>query len=162
MIKLDSEGLLKAWAFVGGNAPGRLLLSRLIGRFIPYTGSLGAVVETLERGYTKLRLEDRRAVRNHLGSIHAVALANLGEFATGSAVITAIPSDARAILKSLRADYLKKARGTLTAEARVEPIESSERREVPVRGEIKDAAGVVVATVDAVWVVGPNKAKDKA
>lgn len=155
-MTLDSTHLLKLWNAMGKNAISRMLFSRLVGRFIPYTGTIGAVVEVLESGHTVLRLDDRRGVRNHLGSVHAVALANLGEFATGSAVLTAIPDDARSILKSLKAEYLKKARGTLRAEARVEPITSNERREVTVRGEIKNEVDEVVATVEAVWLVGPR------
>lgn len=156
-MSLDSAGLLKAWSWFGGHAAGRLVFSRIVGKLIPYTGTMGAVVEEIDRGRSLVRLDDRRLVRNHLGSIHAVALANLGEFATGSAVLTATPAGGRAILKSLKAEYLKKARGTLRASASVEPMTTVEKKDLSVRAEIKNEAGEVVAVVEAVWLVGPIK-----
>jgi len=93
-------------------------------------------------------------VRNHLGSIHAVALANLAEAASGLALVVGLPPEARAILVRLSVDYLKKARGTLRSECDCEPVTSAEEREVELDSRIYDAAGDVVATGRARWRVG--------
>src|SRR5690606_24011588 len=92
---------------------GRLVFSRLLGVAIPYTGSIGAEVVVLEPGYAKVQLDERRAIRNHLNSIHAIALANLGELTGNLALVSALPDDARFIVTKLAIEYKKKARGRI-------------------------------------------------
>lgn len=137
---------------------GRWLFSRILGRIARYTGSMGALVEEYEPGRVRVRLRDRPAVRNHLHSVHAVALSNLGELATGLAVLSACPPTTRGILVALETVYRKKARGTLVAAAEVSPLEVVEPREEWVEADIRDGAGDVVATVRARWRLGPTPA----
>ncbi len=135
---------------------GKLLFSKLVGRMAPYTGTINAKVIELEPGYARVELRDHKAVRNHLNSIHAVALMNLAELATGLAFMSGVPEDARGILTGLSIEYLKKARGTLTAECRCIPPTTSSRQEFEINGEIRNSAGEVVARARAKWLVGPS------
>jgi acyl-coenzyme A thioesterase PaaI-like protein len=159
-LKVSSDSILALWNRFGHGALGRRVFSRLVGFAIPYTGSIRATVNVLEKGYAEVLMRDRRKVRNHLRSVHAIALANIGEFCTGLSVTTSMPDGARAILKSIHVDYLKKARGTLRAKARCPvtfpPYEALARTSVPVTGEIFDAGGECVSRVVAEWVVGPG------
>lgn len=136
---------------------GLFLFSKFIGQMAPYSGTIGARVQEVRPGYARVTLADRRAVRNHLESIHAVALMNLAELTTGLAFVYSLPEDARSILTGLSIEYIKKARGTLTGECTCEPVTSSERRELVIVGELKDASGDVVARARAQWLVGPMK-----
>ena len=80
---------------------------------------------------------------------------NLGEIATGLAVLTALPSDMRGIVLGLQAEYLKKSRGTLTAKASFEmPTQIGDDTSYEVKTEIIDGSGDVVAVVRATWLLG--------
>lgn len=138
---------------------GDRLFSFALGRMVPYSGSIGAVVRELAPGRARVELADRRKVRNHLDSIHAVALMNLAELSTGLALNTGLPDDARAILTRLTIEYVKKARGTLRSECAIDPPTTNERREVEVAAVIRDASGDVVAKAVALWLVGPSGEK---
>ena len=154
-----SKRVSTTWDKLSGIPGGKRLFSRIVGRMAPYTGTIGAHVEDLRPGYAKVLLRDRKKVRNHLDCVHAIALCNLGEVATGLAVLSGMPDDARGILKGLSIEYHKKARGLLTAECTTEIPSTSERKEFHVKGEIKDAGGDVVASVTAHWLIGPIVAK---
>ena len=135
---------------------GRRLFGLVLGRMAPYTGTIRPRVRELSAGHARVEMRDRRAVRNHLRSVHAVALLNLAEVTSGLALNYALPPDARAILTGLSIEYLKKARGTLLATADFEPPATSERREYAVESVIRDAGGDVVARATAHWLVGPR------
>lgn len=122
---------------------------------VPYTASIRARVERFDPGRVRVTLHDRRRVRNHLRSVHAIALANLGELASGLAVLGSLGFGTRGILTGIEVSYLKKARGTLVAEATCDPPEVHDRTEQVVAAVIKDAAGDVVATVRARWLLSP-------
>jgi acyl-coenzyme A thioesterase PaaI-like protein len=122
---------------------------------VPYSSTIRASVEFLEPGYARLRLRDRRRVRNHLGSVHAVALTNLGELASGLALVTSVPPDVRSIVTRLETRFHHKARGNLVAACRTAPevIEADTERKV--QATIHDTAGVLVAEVWATWRLSP-------
>ena len=153
---MTPDQLLGLWRRLAPLPGGRWLFGQCIGWGIPYSGSIGAKVRLLEPGHCILLLHDRRRVRNHLCSIHAVAITNAGELASGLAMTTALPVGTRAIVTKLTTEYLKKARGTIVVECRVaDPPRPSVPMEVLVEATLTDAAGDLVARVQATWRVAP-------
>jgi acyl-coenzyme A thioesterase PaaI-like protein len=147
----------EGWQHASRVPGGRLVFSRLLGIAIPYTGSIGAEVLTLEPGYAKVQLEERRAIRNHLSSIHAIALANLGELTGNLAIACALPDDGRFIVTKLAIEYKKKARGRIIAECRCDPPTSADRREYQLDVALRDASGADVASVVLTTLVGTTR-----
>jgi acyl-coenzyme A thioesterase PaaI-like protein len=113
-------------------------------------------VLALEPGHARIAMRDRRAVRNHLSSIHAMALANLGELTSGLAMSSALPPGVRAIVTGIDVEYSKKARGLIVAESRVTLPEVNQEVEQIVCAELRDQAGDVVAQVTARWRLRPD------
>jgi len=136
---------------------GRTVFSRLVGIVAPYTGSMGARVLELREGFARVELADRRKVRNHLDCVHAVALANLAELTGNVAVAYGLPDDARFIVKAMSLEYLKKARGTITASATCPPIGDNAERELEIEVSLRDPRGVEVTRAVLLTLVGPKR-----
>jgi uncharacterized protein (TIGR00369 family) len=143
------------WSRLAPLPGGRLIFSLVLGWLAPYTGSLGARIEEIRPGFARVTLRDRRRLRNHLRSLHAIALINLGELATGLAVLSTIPGNMRGIVLDIHADYLKKARGKLTATAsfRLPPTIDADTA-CAVEAELQDGSGETVTRVRATWLIG--------
>ena len=132
-----------------------MLFSLLVGWMTPYSGTLGARVQELQPGWCRVTLRDRRRVRNHLASIHAMALANLAEMASGLAVLVGLPPGIQGIVTGFSITYQKKARGLLTAECRVTGLDVTKEQEYEAGVTVTDAQGEVVATATARWRLRP-------
>lgn len=157
---MDDPGrrILRLWRSLERWPGGRRLFSFLLGRVVPYSGTIRPRVLRLEPGHCRVEMRDRRRVRNHLDSVHAVALVNLGELATGLATLSALPEGMRGIVTGLEAAYEKKARGRLSAECRTSPsVPEGEEESVSHRAvaSIVDVDGDRVAQVRARWKLSP-------
>lgn len=144
------------WDRLSGVPGGRVVFSKAIGLAAPYTGTIRPHVCELREGYCRVEMEDRRKVRNHLNSIHAMALTNLGEVASGLAVTYSLPEGMRGILTGFEISYEKKARGLLSAEADVVLPSGDEEQEVDVPVTTRDEDGDVVTQATAEWLIGPS------
>ena len=154
------QRLIKMWNRYGGTTVGRKIFSYVLGRTAPYSGTIKAEVLSLEPGSVQVALKDRRSVRNHLNSVHAIALANLGELASGLAMISAVPPNIRAIVVNLEIEYLKKARGRLIAKGSATPPDViTESINSLALAEIRDAEGDTVSRVKVHWRLSPKEDK---
>jgi uncharacterized protein (TIGR00369 family) len=129
---------------------------------VRFAGTASVRFEELAEGRAVLTLANRRKVQNHIGGIHAAAMALLAETATGAALGMTLPDSKIPLLKTMHIDYVRRASGSLRAEATL----SGELRQrvltedkgdfvVPVR--VTDAAGEEPIKVQMTWAWIPKK-----
>ncbi|MDX2184436.1 MAG: hotdog fold domain-containing protein [Gemmatimonadaceae bacterium] len=144
-----------AWRTLSPLPLGRWLFSRFVGWTAPYTRTVGGQVRELRPGFCRVELAERWSVRNHLNSVHAIALANVGEMSSGLAMMATMPAGVRGIPVRIEIDYLKKARGLLSAETTVALPPITAETTHPVTCEIYDASRTVVSRCTVTWRLSP-------
>jgi acyl-coenzyme A thioesterase PaaI-like protein len=106
----------------------------------------------------RVLLPKRRAVQNHLGSVHALAMGNLCELAAGMVTEVTLPPTMRWIPRGMTIEYLKPAQSNVTATARLDRNEWSGAQNVGVPVTVVDAQGVEVVRAVITMYVSPRKA----
>lgn len=152
--------LLSLWRTLSPLPGGRWLFARIFARTVPYSASTRPSVRRLEPGYAEVSIPDRRANRQHLGSVHAIALMNVAEMASGLAMTAGLPAGVRGIVREMRMEYMRKARGTITAVSRVAIPTVTADQDFDVTADCLDPSGAVVARATVRWRLGltPTKA----
>jgi acyl-coenzyme A thioesterase PaaI-like protein len=112
--------VLQHYRRLSGWPLGRRLFSRLICFNAPYFATIRPKFKELRPGLCQVALRKRRAVQNHLGTVHAIAMANLCELAGGMLMEASIPTHMRWIPRGMTIEYLKKAATSVTATARLD------------------------------------------
>jgi len=83
------------------------ILSKAFGKVVPYVGTTGVYYETVEPNQVVVSLNNNKAVQNHIGSIHAVAVTLLAETATGFILGLNLPSDRVLLIKSYSVNFYR-------------------------------------------------------
>ena len=83
------------------------ILSKAFGKVVPYVGTTGVYYEMVEPNQVIVSLNNVKAVQNHIGSIHAVAITLLAETATGFILGLNLPSDRVLLIKSYSVNFYR-------------------------------------------------------
>lgn len=108
---------LKIWQRCASKPGGKWAFSKLVCLKAPYFSSIRPQFEALKPDYCKISIPKRRAVLNHLGTVHAIAMCNMAELAGGSMTEVSVPATHRWIPKGMTVEYLKIATTDLLAVA---------------------------------------------
>lgn len=98
----------------------------------------------------------RRAVENHVGTIHAIAIGNLCELAAGMVTEVSLPPTMRWIPRGMTIEYLKPAQTALIATARLDRNEWAGAQNVGVPVTVVDRKGVEVVRAVITMYVSPR------
>ena len=146
---------LKLWNRFKNKPAGKWTFSKLLCLKAPYFSSISPVFERLEANYAEIKIKKHRAVLNHIGTVHAIAMCNMAELAGGTMTDVTVPSTHRWIPKGMTVEYLKKAETDLIAIAT--PVESNfqwnQGSDYFVNVEVKDTHNdLVFKAVITMWV----------
>jgi acyl-coenzyme A thioesterase PaaI-like protein len=141
---------------------GHWLFTRAVCFKAPYFASISPRFESLEPGRCSATMRHRRAITNHLGTVHAIAMCNLAELTGGVMTDASIPKSMRWIPVGMSVEYLKKAVGTMRAVATpAAPIVESDRGyDLPVDVEVTNPAGEPVFRARIAMRVSPKPKRD--
>ena len=149
---------LRSWRTFAGTGIGRWLFSRLVCLKAPYFASIRPVFEVLEPGRAVARMRKRRAVTNHIGTVHAIAMANLCELVAGTVTEVSLPRSMRWIPRSMKIDYLAKAETDLTGEATLPAFTEGEAQDIAVPVSVTDRSGKAVVRAEITMYLSPKQA----
>ncbi len=151
VLKLQSQ--LKGFPF------GNKIFSYLVARTAPYSANIKPEIVELRENFILAKMKKRRAVHNHIKTVHAIAMCNLCEFAAGVCMETSIPNHRRWIPIGMQVSYLKKAKTDLIASCDLNGTDWENCNEVPCEISIKDKNGVEVVFATITMKVSDKKTK---
>jgi acyl-coenzyme A thioesterase PaaI-like protein len=131
----------------------RPLVTSAVGATIPFVDTAGCFVEAYTPHRVAVRLDNETRLRNHLGGLHAAALALLAETATGLVVALNVPDGSSPLLRSMDISFDEFARDAVQADATLSEEESAQIRARPV-GQIEVAVRLTEPAADAPLVSG--------
>ena len=152
--------VLKLWRTLSSKPGGAWLFSQAIARKAPYFTTVRPRVTVVEPGRTEVVSKKRRAVQNHIGTYHAIAICNLAEAAMGIAAEATLPASHRWLPKTMTVRYLRKAETDMRAVATIDPatVYGPAGFDLPVQVDVFDTAGEkVFDAVITIWVTAKKK-----
>ncbi len=136
--------------------------SFLFGRVVPLVGTAGVRIHEVSEERVVLTLKNRRKVRNHVGGVHAAAVALLAETASGLIVGRNLPDTALPLIKSMKLDFVKRNRGAFRAvatltRADIERLRGEAKGDLLVPVTLTDAQQLESVRCEMLWAWVPAK-----
>jgi len=141
------------------------LLSKTFGRVVPMVGSAKIRYQEISASKVMVSMANHKAMQNHIGQIHACAMALLAETATGFVTAMNVPDSAVVLIKSLKVDFKRPTKGAMTAVATLTPeqqqlMQSSEKGETLVQVIVTDESGEAPIQCEMLWAwIAKNQLK---
>ncbi len=150
-----SNQALKSWKRASKLPLGASAWSRLVSLRAPYFGSIAPRMVELEPGRCIAEMRKRWRVTNHLGTVHAIAMCNLAEFAGGLMTEVSVPPTHRWIPRGMSVDYVHPARTDLRAVCVCSPLPgfADQPFEWPVTVDVQDTGSQTVFRAEIrMWI----------
>lgn len=113
--------ILDMWNKMSAVPLGNKAFSLAFSQKAPYFASIRPTFQVVRPNHVELTIPKRRAVHNHIGTVHAIALCNGAEAAMGALAEVTIPKDKRWIPKGMDINYTAKADTDIRVIAETDP-----------------------------------------
>lgn len=148
-----SKALLKGFSTMNGLPGGKWLFTKAVCLNAPYFSTIKPTVVDLRKGHCSIKMTKRRAVHNHIKTVHAIAMCNLAEMTMGLIAEASVPGHLRWLPKAMEVQYLAKAETDLHSICVLEPNCWDSAPNVPVTVKIYDTNNVeVMRAIIQIWV----------
>jgi acyl-coenzyme A thioesterase PaaI-like protein len=104
------------------------LRDRVLGRAVPLVGTARLHFERIGPDGVVISIANRRSVQNHIGGVHAAAMALLAETATGFCLGWHLPDDRLPLIKSLQVEFQHPRRPARAGEPDARPDRPDHQR----------------------------------
>ena len=133
---------------------------------IKYAGTTGISIQHWDVDKAVVNLKNRVHIQNHIGGIHATAMATLAESTTGMLFGLFVPDTHLPLLKSMKVSYTARAEGNLTAVATLSgeqknQIQSTDKGSLIVPVVVTDSDGKEPIHVEMEWAWTTKRKKNK-
>lgn len=133
-----------------------------MGNIVPFVGTARLEIQELTPERVRVRVPNRRRNRNHIGQVHAAAMALAAETATGFVSALSVPDSKLLLMKTMKVAFRKRTRGDLVAVAtlspdQIEAIRSLDKGDVTVEVHVTDESGQEPISCEMVWAWIPRK-----
>lgn len=123
---------------------GKRAFSLAFSQAAPYFWTVRPQVREVRPHHAELTIRKRRAVQNHIGTVHAIAVCNGLEAAMGLLAEATTPPGRRWIPKGMQVAYLAKSTTDLLCVADTDAADWEQTGDVPVRVRALRTDGTVV------------------
>lgn len=140
---------------------GLLAIEKVFAIGIPFNKPHGIRFQTLTNYESEMFMKKKRSNLNHLGGMHACAIATVGEFAAGILLCKNFSMiDFRVIMKSIHIEYSSQARKSIISKSIIDAVlvEDLKKRivldgqaDVEMKTFIEDIDGKKIASVKTDW-----------
>ena len=152
------QSTFEAYKVLAGLPQGKRIFSLLFQQKAPYFGSAHIQVHDMAKNRGEVLVPKRRSVQNHIGTVHAIAVANGLEAAMGLLAEATTPKGYRWLPKGMEIEYLALSTSDILCVAQTTDEDWANAPDVPVKvTATRDDGTVVVQGTIRIWVTPKKK-----
>src|SRR5690554_8139327 len=111
-------------------------------------------------------MPNKKKAQNHIGSVHAAAMALMAESATGFITGLSVPDSRILVIRNMELEYIRRATGDMKAVAsfsdeQIAYIKETEKGDIVVPVVITDSTGEETVKARMVWEIGRAACRER-